>query len=122
MSLDTEVAVVAVVMGDVEITVMAVVVPVEVAVIPMQQSLVVVAIITTILMKQFPNRTQPAPFMMVIQPKDVSLISFTPCSKGLYCYALQDHESLDIFWSMISTVSGNSKQFTNRQYKNAVLA
>jgi hypothetical protein len=54
--------------------------------------------------------------------KDGSLILFSPCSKGLYRYAPQHTESLSDFWSMISTVASNAKQFTHRQYKNAVLA
>jgi hypothetical protein len=54
--------------------------------------------------------------------KDGSLIHFSPCSKGLYRYALPHNESLSDFWSMISTVAGNAKQFTQRQYKNAILA
>jgi hypothetical protein len=48
--------------------------------------------------------------------KDGSLIPFTPGSKGLYHYALQYHESLNNFWSMISTVAGNAQQFTKQQY------
>jgi hypothetical protein len=59
---------------------------------------------------------------IMLHRKDGSTVPFTPCSKGLYRYALQDTESLDTFWSMISTVAENAKQFTNRQYKNAVLA
>ena len=58
---------------------------------------------------------------IVLHCKDRSLIHFTPCSKGLYQYALQHNEILNDFWSMISTVAGNAKQFTNRQYKNVLL-
>jgi hypothetical protein len=53
---------------------------------------------------------------------DGSLIHFTPCSKGLYHYALQQNETVTKFWSMISTMAGNANQFTKRQYKSAVLA
>jgi hypothetical protein len=59
---------------------------------------------------------------IILHRKDGSLIPFTPCNKGLYHYALQDHESLNNFWSMISTVAGNAQKFTKQQYKNAVLA
>ena len=59
---------------------------------------------------------------IVLHRNDGSLIHFTPCSKGLYRYALQHKESLNKFWSMISTVAENAKQFTKRQYRNAILA
>ena len=59
---------------------------------------------------------------IVLHRKDGSLIHFTPCSKGLYRYALQHKETLNAFWSIISTVAENAKQYTKRQYKNAVLA
>jgi hypothetical protein len=59
---------------------------------------------------------------ITLHRKEGSLILFFPCSKGLYRYALQQNESLSDFWSMLSTVAGNAKQFTQRQYKNAVLA
>jgi hypothetical protein len=59
---------------------------------------------------------------IILHHTDGSLLHFTPCSKGLYRYALQHNESVTDFWSMISTVAGNAKQFTKRQYKNAVLA
>jgi hypothetical protein len=59
---------------------------------------------------------------IILHRNDSSLIHFTPCSKGLYHYALQRNESLTDFWSMISTVADNAKQFTKWQYKNADLA
>jgi hypothetical protein len=81
--MDVEVVAVAAVVEDVGITVMAVVVLVEAAVIPMQRPLVVVAIITTILMKQFPNHTQPAPFMIVVQPNVSFKLLQSPISGSL---------------------------------------
>jgi hypothetical protein len=59
---------------------------------------------------------------ITLHRNDGSLIHFSPCTKGLYRYALQPNETLTKFWSMISTVAGNAKQFTKRQFKNAVLA
>ena len=59
---------------------------------------------------------------IILHCKDSSLIPFTPCSKGLYHYTLQDHESLSNFWSMISTVAGNAQKFIQQQYKHAILA
>jgi hypothetical protein len=59
---------------------------------------------------------------IALHRNDGSLIHFTPCSKGLNCYALRPNETLTKFWSMLSTVAENAKQFTKRQYKNAVLA
>jgi hypothetical protein len=43
---------------------------------------------------------------IALHRKDGSLIHFSPCSKGLYHYALQHNESLSDFWSMISTACG----------------
>jgi hypothetical protein len=59
---------------------------------------------------------------IILHRHDGSQIEFTPCAKGLYKYALQPDETLQDFWSMVTTVASRAQQYTQRQYKEATLA
>jgi hypothetical protein len=53
---------------------------------------------------------------------DQSTIDFTPTTNGLWVYRVNNPQSVQHMWSMVSTVGDQKKIYTRRAYKCAVLA